>query len=92
MLVPPVLLTKACLCSGVCARQTVDCRLAEQGNWYLQEPDPHISVAWLLGNHHQALSKHISKGKLASINWTQTVDSIQCCVGQRIFRVWPIET
>ena len=92
MLVPPVLLTKACLCSGVCAQQTVDCRLAEQGTWYLQEPDPHISVAWLLGNHHQALSEHISKGKLASINWTQTVDSIQCCVGQRIFRVWPIET
>ncbi|DBA95392.1 TPA: hypothetical protein ACH3X3_013270 [Trebouxia sp. C0006] len=57
-----------------------------------EEPDPHISVAWLLGNHHQALSEHISKGKLASINWTQTVDSIQCCVGQRIFRVWPIET
>lgn len=57
-----------------------------------EKPDPHISVAWLLGNHHQALSEHISKGKLADINWTQTVDSIQCCVGQRIFRVWPVET
>ncbi|KAL0037200.1 hypothetical protein WJX79_005476 [Trebouxia sp. C0005] len=57
-----------------------------------EEPSPHISVAWLLGNHHQALSEHISKGKLANIDWTQSVDSIQCCVGQRIFRVWPVET
>ena len=92
MLLPPVLLTKAFLRSGMCAWQTVNRRLAEQENWYLQEPDPHISVAWLLGNHHQALSEHISKGKLANISWTQTVDIIQCCVGQRIFRVWPVET
>ncbi|DBA77523.1 TPA: hypothetical protein ACH3X1_009338 [Trebouxia sp. C0004] len=27
-----------------------------------EEPDPHVSVAWLLGNHYQALSEHISKG------------------------------
>ncbi|KAL0028916.1 hypothetical protein WJX77_005809 [Trebouxia sp. C0004] len=38
-----------------------------------EEPDPHVSVAWLLGNHYQALSEHISKG-------------------QRVFRVWPVET
>lgn len=54
----------------------------------MQEPDPHISVAWLLGDHRQALQKHITRFGLADVSWEETVDCIRCCVGQRVFKLW----
>ena len=57
----------------------------------VQEPDPHISVAWLLGDQQANLQQHLADCKPMSPSWEQTVDQILCTVGQKKYSVWSIE-
>ena len=54
----------------------------------VQEPDPHISVAWLLGDQQASLQQHLVDCKPNSPSWEQSVDQILCTVGQKNFSVW----
>ena len=54
----------------------------------LQEPSPHLSVAWLLGDHEHDLQRQINAAKLPQVSWGQAVDCVLCCIGQRVNKVW----
>ena len=61
---------------------------AQQVSFGIQEPDPHISVAWLLGDQQTRLQQHLDAHKPVGPNWEQSVNQILCTVGQKHYCVW----
>ena len=54
----------------------------------LQEPDAHISIAWVLGDAHTAMEEAIQSSNLAVLDLQQRVRTVQCAIGKRISAVW----
>lgn len=55
---------------------------------FYKEPSPHLSVAWLLGDHEHDLQRQINAAKLPQVSWGQAVHCVLCCIGQRVNKVW----
>lgn len=54
----------------------------------MQEPDPHISVGWVLGSGRIAMEQAVQMHCFTPQEWQQTVDTIVCMIGQRNTIVW----
>lgn len=54
----------------------------------MQEPDAHISVAWVVGDVHIAMERAIRSSSLEVLDLQQCVRSVQCAVGKRISAIW----
>lgn len=54
----------------------------------MQEPEPHISIAWLLGDQQTKLRQYLDDQKPVGPNWEQSVNQILCTVGQKNYCVW----
>lgn len=54
----------------------------------VQEPDPHLSVGWMLGDGRQAMEQAVLAHPFTADEWQQTISTITCIIGQRVNVVW----
>ncbi|KAK9796299.1 hypothetical protein WJX73_008460 [Symbiochloris irregularis] len=56
---------------------------------FYEDPNPHVSVAWVLGNQRAALLERLqSAGPQSLPEWQLQVQKIECRVGQHTYEVW----